>query len=224
MATSGTYTFDPTFASILDEAWERCGMDPQHIDVRHVVSAKRSMNLLLRSELSGDQINLWKVSSHTPAVPAQGANSLSLPSGTIDVLEAYTRDSSGNDTPMQPISRADWAEISDKDQQGRPDRFWVERSTGTKTLYFWQAQDSNAWTIILNVLKSIEDTGELDDTIDIDPLWQDVVAAGLAKRLALKWAPDRVMLLEAQFAAAHRLAKRSNVERAPLTLEVDYRR
>ena len=224
MSTSGTYTFSPRVAEILDEAWERCGLDPATLDVRHIVSAKRSLNLLLTSELSADQINLWKVASYTPTVPSQGANSLSLPSGAIDVLEAYTRDGDGNDTPMLPISRSEWAEIPDKDQQGRPDRFWVDRTTGAKTLYFWQAQDAQAWTIILNVLYGIQDAGDLNNTADLPTLWQDVVCAGLAKRMAVKFAPDRAAMLEAQFMQTHRLAKESNHERAPLIIEPCYGR
>lgn len=222
MATSGTYTFSPKVAECLDEAWERCGRDPSELDVRHIVSAKRSLNLLLRSELSGDRINLWTVAEHVPSTPAQAATSVSLPSGAIDVLEATARDSENNETPMMPIGRADWRVIPDKTLEGRPDRYWVERTTGTKTLHFWQAQGDPAYDLVLNVLYGIEDVGDLHNEADVPDLWYDVICAGLAKRLAVKFAPDRLIVLEAQFQQALQLAQRSNAEHGSLIITPDH--
>ena len=223
MATSATYAFSPRVAEILDEAWERCGLDPATLDVRHIVSAKRSLNLLLRSELSADQINLWKVVEAT-TTPAAGASSTTLAAGVIDVLEAVTRDGGDNDTPMVPISRSDWLVIPDKTISGRPDRYWVDRATGTKTLHFWPVMGSTSYTLVMNQLYTIQDAGDLHNEADLPDLWQDVVCAGLAKRMAVKFAPDRAAMLEAQFMQAHRTAKESNHERAPLIIEPCYGR
>jgi hypothetical protein len=77
---------------------------------------------------------------------------------------------------------------------------------------------------VLNVLYTIEDAGDIDDTADLPDLWLDVLCAGLAKRLALKWAPDRGPLLEVQFAAAHRLAKGADRERSSLIIRPAYGR
>lgn len=222
MATSGTYGFSPTLAQILDEAWERCGRDPAEITGRHIVSALRSFNLLLTAELSNDQINLWKVEQYIPTTPALGATSFALPAGVIDVVGAITRDGDDIDTPMVPTTRDDWLQIPDKAQQGRPDRYWVDRTTGTKTLYFWQAQPTTAYDIVLNVLYRMEDAGDLTNTADLPDLWQDVACAGLASRLAEKWAPERADRLEAKYAKALAEAKRMNREQGSLHIEPCY--
>lgn len=218
MSTSGTHAFNPRVAECLDEAWERCGLDPATITARHTVAAIRSLNLLLRSELSDDQINLWKVATIT-TTPIQGASSYTLPVGVIDVLEAVTRDTSGSDVPMVPIGRSEWIDIPDKTQQGRPDRYWVDRTVGQKTLHFWPAMGTTSYSLLFNALYGIQDAGDLANEADLPDLWYDVVCAGLAKRLALKYAADRSVLLEAQFSQAHRLAKRSNIERGSLFIE-----
>lgn len=221
MATSGTYTFNPKVAECFDEAFERAGMDPAKVEVRHIVSAKRSLNLLLRSELAADQVNLWTVAEYT-STPVADANSLSLPTGAIDVLEATTRDSSGIEVPMEPISRSDWRAIAEKTQTGRPSQYWVDRSLGAKTLHFWQAMPATSYTLVMNVLYSIEDGGDLTNEAAVPDLWHDVICAGLAKRIAEKFNPERADRLEMKFAQAHKLAKGSNRERASMVITPDY--
>lgn len=223
MTISGTYGFNPKVAEVLDEAWERIGRDPSDLTVRHIVSARRSLNLLLRSELSAE-VNLWKVAEHIPTVPSQGDNNLVLPAGAIDVLEAVTRDTQGNDTPMEPIGRAEWLEIPTKTTEGRPDRWWVDWSTTPKTMWFWQAQSATPYTLVLNVLYGIQDVGDLANEADLPDLWYDVLCAGLARRLAVKWAPDRLVILAPEFQNARRLARAATIESGSVVMVADYGR
>src|SRR5690606_25921571 len=121
--------------------------------------------------------------------------------------------------------RAEWMEIVDKDQEGRPDRFWVKKTAvgaGTNTFHFWQAVDNSGASIVSNELFSIEDAGDLNNEPAVPPQWFDAVCAGLAARLAEKWALDRADRLEAKFAKALRLAEGVTMERSSVVICPDY--
>ena len=56
MATSGTVTFRPNVEEIINEAYERCGLDIQTRTGDQAISARRSLNLLF-SEWANRGIN-----------------------------------------------------------------------------------------------------------------------------------------------------------------------
>jgi len=220
MTTSGTYTFDPKVQECLDEAFERAGIHPGDVEVERVISAKRSLSLMLRSELSG-VINLWKVAEHI-ATPVLADNSLLLPTGAIDVLEASAKDQDGIETPMHVISRAEWRDLPEKTIQGRPDRFWVDRTTGIKTLYFYPSMVSPTYTLTFNTLYGIQDPGSVGNTVDVPDMWFDAVCAGLAVRLAQKWKPERLLDLQPAYMAAKKLAREVDAEKGDVVIQTRY--
>lgn len=229
MATSGTYLFNPSLIEVVDEAFQRAQIDEETITARHILAAKASLNYMFRS-WANDQINLWKVQEYTPPAVSQGANSIVLPTGTLDVTEATVQDSDNYETPFLAISRLEWREIPDKTLEGRPDRFWVDRqATQTPTMYFWQAMPATTHTFKLNVLYRVQDAGDTANTLDIPDEWFDAVADGLAVRLAQKFVNDKSFRDELTARAggpnmprnalygygSYGAAKRGNHERAP---------
>jgi len=46
MTTSGTYLFSPPVDEVVDESFERVGVDPATLTGRHARSARMSLNLL----------------------------------------------------------------------------------------------------------------------------------------------------------------------------------
>ena len=69
-----------------------------------------------------------------------------------------------------------------------------------------------------------QDVGALGNTIDAPVLWAEALAAGLAAKLAVKFAPERADMLEARAASTYSSAARENRERVPLTLRPVMRR
>lgn len=72
----------------------------------------------------------------------------------------------------------------------------------------WPPSDSGTGSdsIVYHRLRSAQDVAALSDDLDAQRAWLDAVCAGLAKRLAVKWAPDRVGLLEGEWMKAVKLA------------------
>ena len=62
-------------------------------------------------------------------------------------------------------------------------------------------------------VKRIEDSGFTNgQQVDIPYLWMEAYAYGLAQRLAMIWAPDKVQLLKPMADEAYAIAAEQNVE------------
>ena len=110
MATSGTVAFQPNVEEIITEAFERCGIDTQTQTGNRAVSARRSLNLLF-AEWANRGINYWAVEQQTLTL-VNGTLQYTLPVGTIDIIDAVIRDSSGADTSDQIINRVSIADYN----------------------------------------------------------------------------------------------------------------
>ena len=223
MTTSGTYDFvDTEQVDIITEAFERCGRNPASLSSQEVNSATRSLNYLF-SDWANDGPNLWEVD--LVALPlVAGQASYTLAEETVYILQAYTRITTGgvnNDIMIQGISRAEYAAIPNKSQQSqRPFQYYFQR-TAVPTLYLWQVPDNNNVTLYYYRMKIQQDAGALVNTLDANNRWMEAIAAGLAMKLATKFAPDRLGMLVPQYEAAYARAKAEDRERVPLRITID---
>ena len=87
MATSGTFTFNLDLGDIIEEAYERCGIELRSgFDYR---TARRSLNLLML-DWQNRGLNLWTVKGTTETLVA-GTGSYTLNGKILDVVEAFMR-------------------------------------------------------------------------------------------------------------------------------------
>jgi len=209
MATSGSFTFDPTFASILDEAAERAGMDPAALTHKHISSAKNSMNYMFNEWQIADGDPLYRIEATSVAVTA-GDNDHTMPAGAYDVLDMMIDiDNSGSDQPLTRISRQEWLNISNKVLVGDPSKFYVDHSTlNTPVIYLWPVPEA-ALTIKYDYMRYIETLGAMSETLDIQRPWLEACVCGLALRLAEKYNMDRVAYLQGKAANSYQIARRA---------------
>ena len=204
MATSGTYAFNPEFADHIDEAFERCGIDPAELKARHVRSAVRSANLLFHDwqNFGHKQHNLTSASQSLTVAD----QSFTLPAGGYDIFHA-TLKRLDRETEMYPISRSDYHAITDKTIQGRPDRYFVDRGSFTPdtgaTVNIWQAAENSTDTIELWYMRAQADVGGPANTLAMTPNYQEAFACGMAFHLCRKYAPQRRNVLLADYLGAN---------------------
>lgn len=221
MATSGSFLYDPTLAELVDEAWERCGKKPREFTAEHLLSCRRSANLMLKA-WHNKGVRQWAMEEETKLTTV-GMQSFTLEDGTVDVFSmVLQRD--GIVTPMEPISRTDYQNIHDKAMQGRPDRYFIQRDRSSQTAFIWQAGENTTDTIRYWRMRQLEVVGRASNTLDMPDRFQDAFAAGLAARLAEKYAPDREGGLIAKAAVALKEAIDEDRERAPLAVKVRFGR
>jgi len=187
MATSGTYVFNPDLADAIDEGWERAGLDPENMTARHARSIIRGIGYML-THWSNQGILQWTVELEEYTTTT-GDTFFDPPAGTIDLLDVMIlRD--GYESSMNVSTRESYHSLSNKEQQGKPDRFYVERSIAPR-VYIWPAAENDTDVIRYYRLRQIQDTGPLSNTIDIPARYQEAFAAGIAAKVAEKFAPAR---------------------------------
>ena len=294
MATSGNLAFDPTFASILDEASERAGIDPATLTQKHVSSAKASLNYMFNEWQIRDADPLYRITQGTQYAVA-GTSRYTMPTGAYDVLDMvfdpvlgndhvaadgvstaasalftspgygsdltltdYTAgtliihsgadagyytisgtpvDNAGtleitltvnltaaasslsfsmvqaqtvfSDQPLNRISRQQYLDISDKQDTGDPQHFYVDMSTlNAPTIVVWPVPE-RVVKLTFDYMRYIETVGTLSETLDVHRPWLEACVTGLALRLAEKYNLERVPYLAPKAENAYRVARRA---------------
>src|SRR2546423_343887 len=205
MAPSGTYNYSPLVQEVLDEAFERAGVDVTAPGTVQLKGAFRSLRTMLNSEWSTLGIREWQIAegqSHTVAV---GEVSFLLPLGQLDITEAVLRRPGSGattaDVEMHPISREEYTAITNKTAKGRPDRYFVDRQFAQKVVYYWQAGSNTTDQIIYNAFHQNQDVADnMTANLDIPSYAYEALIAGLAAKFALKWNQQRFELLMALYA------------------------
>lgn len=205
MATSGTATFNLEFDDIIEEAYERCGIETRTgYDMR---TARRSLSLMLL-EWANRGLNLWTIEQRSLAMVA-GTNSYNLSDDTVNILSAVIRTGSGatqQDITLDRISQNEYLHLPDKNTQSRPAQYFLQRTT-TPVLFVYPAPDSStSYTFQYYAVRRIQDVGAFTNTADVVFRFMPCLVAGLAYYISLKKAPERTVVLkqlyEEEFARA----------------------
>ena len=220
MATSGTTAFNLDLNQLVEEAFERCGAELRTgYDLR---TARRSLNLLT-IEWANRGINLWTVEEASfPMV--QGTGTYNLPTDTIDILDFVIRTNDGSsnqqDISMSRIAEPTYANIPNKNTQGRPLQVYVNRQAEVPNITVWPLPNSASYTFVYWYLRRIQDAGNGVNTQDIPFRFLPCMVAGLAFYLSQKLpnALDRMQMLKMEYEEQWTLASTEDREKATLRL------
>tara|TARA_R100000664_G_scaffold704_1_gene2071 strand:+ start:1076 stop:1744 length:669 start_codon:yes stop_codon:yes gene_type:complete len=193
MATSGTNSFDLDVDQVIEEAFERCGLNSRSgYDLK---SARRSLNIML-AEWANRGINLWTVELRTKTLSGS-TTSYSLDSDLVDVLEAviFLESDTATDIEVDRISRAEYLNISNKSTTGSPVQYYLERGTSTPTLFLYPTPDG-AHTFKYYGLTKIQDAGDYNDQLEVPTRFLPCLTSGLAYYVSIKKSPERTPLLK----------------------------
>jgi|SRR5271166_5194318 len=194
--SSGTQTFFLSNPEIVFEAFDRVQVRPTEITRHHLTSARRSLNLELQA-WSNKGVNLWEI-VQAQITPVQGQAVYSLPQNLVVITEMYWTTVVGGqgniDRIMVPITRTQYAQIPNKMIQGQPTQYWLQRlETPVVTIWEPPFAGAPAYVINYNYLQQIDDaalsTGQSPDVVYRA---LDALCAGLAARLAKKFAPSQL--------------------------------
>jgi len=207
MATSGTTSFNLDIDELIQEAYERIGIDGSRSGYQ-LKSARRSINLLL-SEWDNRGVHLWKVEKATvnlvlgQAEYNYAADPTNFPNNINDVLEAYIRNNTVTTAPVDisltKIDRSAYAALPNKLSQGTPSQYYVQR-TVNPSIFLYQTAGSNYsnssnpsnYQVIFYYLARIEDAGTYTNTPNVVFRFLPALTSGLAYYLAVKHAPERI--------------------------------
>jgi hypothetical protein len=154
-STSGLTTFNLDFNEIVEEAYERAG-----IEVRtgyEFRTARRSFNMLT-IEWANRGINLWTI-EQGQFVMNTGQGVYALPNDTIDLLDQVIRTQATTpnqiDINISRISESTYSTLPNKLAQGRPIQMWINRQSN-------QSYASNS--VVATLVQPTDTTITLDTT------------------------------------------------------------
>jgi len=219
--TSGTVTFDKTFAvdEIIEEAYERIGL--QSVSGYQLKTARRSLNILFQ-EWGNRGLHYWEVGDTnidliegqaeytfyrasgdgTSSTTAGGTTGTST-YGLADVLEATLRSDRGDtdqaDSALTKTDRSTFSSLANKLSKGTPSRYFVQRLVDKTTVTLYPTPDSSSASKDVHIffVKRIQDADSTyTDATDVPYRFVPCMASGLSFYLAQKFAPQRVQELK----------------------------
>lgn len=226
MATSGAVTFSPDIGELVEEAYERAGL--QMVSGYDLRTARRSLDLMLM-EWANRGINLWCVDEHTESLDLNTGDFTAVNTSSkvaVSILDAILRTDAGNvnkqsDYELSRISRNTYMGIPSKLTKGRPTQLYVDRQQGSIKLNIWPRTDSGNYQIVYTYIRRMEDSGP-GGTYDPDVpdrFWPALVA-GLAYNIALKKpeAGQRIQMLKQVYDEQFQYAADEDREKSPFRL------
>jgi hypothetical protein len=156
--TTGTSAFNLDLNDIMEEAYERAGLEIRTgYEFR---TARRSLNMLT-IEWANRGINLWTI-EQGQIVMNTGQAIYAYPSDTIDMLDQVIRTQANGlnqtDINITRISESTYSTIPNKLTQGRPIQVWINRQSNQSYL-----SDATVTTAIL----STDTTITLSSTVSL---------------------------------------------------------
>ena len=215
--TSGTVTFDKTFAvdDIITEAYERIGL--QSVSGYQLKTARRSLNILFQ-EWGNRGLHYWEVAeANIDVIEGQaeytffratgdGTSAVTNPAntyGVADILEASLRSNrtstSQADSGLTKIARSAYAALSSKLSKGTPSQYFVQRFVDKTTFTVYPTSDSSNASKDLHFyyVKRIQDVDSTyTDATDVPYRFVPCMASGLAFYLAQKFNPQLVQQMK----------------------------
>ena len=216
--TSGTATFDKTFAidEIVEEAYQRIGVD--QLDAYQIKSARRSINIMFQ-EWGNRGLHYWEIdetnidliegqseyhffrsaaddtsdSNRAQATTNQTASTIF---GIDDVLEATHRtnrtQTSQQDVAMTKINRSTYSGLSNKLSKGQPTQYYVQRLIDRVTVFVYPTPDTTAASADMHLyfVKRIDDAGAYSNATDVPYRFVPCMVSGLAFYLSQKIKPE----------------------------------
>ena len=213
MATSGSRDFELDVADIIEEAYERCG-----IEVRtgyDAKTARRSLNLMF-AEWANRGLNLWTIQQATLTLTKAQAQETLTPD-VVDLLEVVLR-RDGTDFELSRVSRGEYLTIPNKTTEARPSQYYFDRKINP-VINIWATPENSTDQIVYYYVRRIEDADTLTNTTDMPFRFYPCMVAGLAYYLAMKRAPDRIQLLKSVYEEEFQRASDEDEDRTPLKLQ-----
>jgi hypothetical protein len=174
MATSDSRDFDLDVGEIIEEAYERCGLEMRTgYDAK---TARRSLNLMF-ADWANRGLNMWTVKQETKAITS-GTATYTFDATYVDLLEVVLRNSSGIDYTLSQMSRSEYLTTPNKASTGQPSQYFFDRQT-IPTITLWSTPDAS-YTLVYYYVSRIQDADAMINNADAPFRFLPCMVAGLA--------------------------------------------
>lgn len=150
-----------------------------------------------------DDVLIW-IAVESP-IQAEFIQIIETGGATLDIQELYfsnvnsgANSDFGSEYILTRLSRSEYTAIPNKSDAQRPSSFYVNRLS-TPNVTLWPTPDNEFPMLYYNAIRELQDIDLMVQNPDVPSRFLDSLTAGLAARLAVKFAIDRVDILENQY-------------------------
>lgn len=188
MALSNSTDFTQAALSLIEDARAELGInaDEETLETYELDRGLRLLNGMLKS-WQAEGIMVWALTDGTITLTG-GQRAYTFGSGgdetviPFEITDCFiTRDS--NDLPMFRLSRNEYDDLPNKDNEGYPTQFYYDRQRSGGTLYVWPCPDDTAGTLTYTYQRIVMDMDTSTDNFDLPQEWLEAIRYGLAKRM-----------------------------------------
>lgn len=206
----------PSFDNLLVDAAGMVGGGPINAD--ELSSAMRGMDQLLVS-LQNKGILLHKVD--TTAVTVSSA-AVTIDNDFIDVDVVMVQSEAGGEITADRLGFKAWAQLPNKDQEGRPTQYWFNRQKDYGIINVWPTPDQN-YVLRIWGQKMADDLSRAYSTVDLPKRFWPAITFGLAYWIGLRRrniSEARLALLKSEFNSLLKDAMQEDRERGSYILRL----
>ena len=219
--TTGTYTFSPSAADIVQNAFRKIQIWGEDIHAPHLADATMESNLLA-IDISNRNPNMWQRELVTQVLTASDCDyTLNARTVLISTATLSTTDGSGTVTEriLTPIAADAYASYPVKLTEGTPSSYWFSLANPPVIYLYPTPDDADTYTLNMWTFRQSMDV-DLASGYSPDAPYRflDAFATGLAARLAQIYRPEQADKLEAQFEARFKRAAAMDQESAALSI------
>jgi len=187
---TGTNLFTVAASDIYTEALALCGIyDPSvNIQPADQTTCMFSLNVMCKAMVSKG-LPLWTVQEITVPM-VQGTTTYTVGTANIfplRILQAYIRDSNGNDTILEVVSRYEYNTNGAKTTQSTPNQLFYDPQLAAQTITVFGAPPDATTTIHLVIQRQFYDFTLTSDNPDFPQEAYLMLCYGLADMISLKY-------------------------------------
>lgn len=140
--------------------------------------------------------------------------------GNLSLIELYFNNNI-YDLPISEVSRYEYFTYPNKQLQGRPSVYYVNRQIDP-ILYIWPVPDPNYNCLQISYKYMIEDAGNYTNTLDIPARFYPALINGLSWKLALKFNPQVAAVFQAEYEKSFNIATIEDSENTAISIRGNY--
>lgn len=219
MATSGTYTFTVTQNDIIKAAFRKLQVyaEGDTVPPTALSDASFALNVWIKS-LCMKGYFLWCVQDiPVPMVAAQAAyqiGPLSNQPRPLRILDAYIRNSQGNDVKLTITSRYDYDTLGQKAASGIPNQLYYDPQLNNGIVTLYNVPIDATQTVHLVIQRQIQDFNLSTDNPDFPQEAFNMLVWGLADQIGLDYSVRADVLTIVERRAAQYLTEFSDFQQA----------
>jgi len=207
---------DIDLATLVEEAYERAGINVQQLSSQHLTSAYNALIFIL--SMWSNKIGIPFVIEDFNQTTTTNQTYVSVPTTALDVLAATVVQKNSNfEITLRPYTRWEYVSITDKNTLGQPSIYFYDQTTRRLYLYPGINTVDDLYSIKITYFKRLYDFTTTSETLQTIYQYWDALAYELAYRLAFKRPdisrdPNRLALLKAEAKSTLEMAMQSTAE------------